>query len=345
MRLGRARRGLRAPVRATLPRVTGTSRVLAALASLAVASGLCDRAAAQERDPAAAEALFQQGRAAMDRGDLATACPKFRESNRLDPAPGTVFNLADCEEKSGRLATAWTLFQEVAQRLPSSDPRHGVAKQRAGALAPRLPRLTVRLAPSDAAGVVVRRDGVRLGAASLDSPLPLDPGTHELVVEAEGREPRRAKVELREGSSETVTLEVGLPARPSGEDTLPRDPPPGGPGPGVRSGDTPTLAWIAGGVGVAGLLLGGVAGALTLDSKSTADAECPGKRCTAAGWSAVEDGRTFATLSTIGFVVGAVGLGVGAYLWLGTDERAPARAAIVARPLPAGGSLGLEGRF
>ena len=38
--------------------------------------------------------------------------------DRLDPAIGTVFNIADCEEKLGRLATSWTLFQEVVQRLP-----------------------------------------------------------------------------------------------------------------------------------------------------------------------------------------------------------------------------------
>ena len=65
------------------------------------------------RDPAAAEALFREGRTAAQKKDFTTACAKFRESNRLDPAVGTVFNIADCEERLGRLATSWTLFQEV----------------------------------------------------------------------------------------------------------------------------------------------------------------------------------------------------------------------------------------
>ncbi|MCC6214607.1 MAG: hypothetical protein IT376_07045 [Polyangiaceae bacterium] len=314
-------------------------RSCAAVCALVVVSGI---ARAQDRDPAAAEALFQQGRAAMDRGDYVAACPKFRESNRLDPAPGTVFNLADCEERVGRLATAWTLFQEVAQKLPPSDPRHGVAKGRADALSPRLPRLTVRLAAPDSSGVVVRRDGVVLRAASLDVPLPVDPGEHELSVEAPGRVRRLVKIDVGEGASETVTLELGAPVDAGGDER----PPGSRPGrPDAGSAGAPTLAWVAGGIGIAGLVLGGVAGLATLDAKSSADAECPAKRCSPEGYAAVEDGRTFATLSTVGFVVGAVGVGVGAYLWLGGDEPGAPRAAIVARPRARGASLGLEARF
>src|SRR5258706_13365787 len=47
---------------------------------------------AQAKDPAAAEALFREGRALSDAGDIAGACPKFRESDRLDPAVGPTFN-------------------------------------------------------------------------------------------------------------------------------------------------------------------------------------------------------------------------------------------------------------
>ncbi|MFO0567610.1 MAG: hypothetical protein U0263_18270 [Polyangiaceae bacterium] len=58
---------------------------------------------AQGRDATAAEALFNAGRDAVKAGDYPTACAKFRESNRLDPAPGTVLNLADCEEHLGHV--------------------------------------------------------------------------------------------------------------------------------------------------------------------------------------------------------------------------------------------------
>ena len=62
---------------------------------------------AQERDPAAAQALFDQGRDLMRQNKHAEACPKLAESNRLDPAIGTLFHLADCYEQSGRVASAW----------------------------------------------------------------------------------------------------------------------------------------------------------------------------------------------------------------------------------------------
>ena len=38
----------------------------------------------------AAEALFEQGRAALARGELDTACARFRESDRIESQPGYV---------------------------------------------------------------------------------------------------------------------------------------------------------------------------------------------------------------------------------------------------------------
>ncbi|HEY1537386.1 MAG TPA: hypothetical protein VGF76_25370, partial [Polyangiaceae bacterium] len=158
----------------------GLAGLLLVSASLASTPARADDA----RDPAAAEELFRQGRAASQKKDFTTACAKFRESNRLDPAVGTVFNIADCEEKLGRLATSWTLFQEVVQRLPSDDERRTIASERARALEARVPTLTIHLAHTDRTDVVVRRDGVVLGAASLETALPVDPGEHTVIVEA-----------------------------------------------------------------------------------------------------------------------------------------------------------------
>ena len=38
--------------------------------------------------------------------------PRFAESHRLDPRPGTLFALASCEEKRGRLAAAVRIYDE-----------------------------------------------------------------------------------------------------------------------------------------------------------------------------------------------------------------------------------------
>src|SRR6266536_4195309 len=142
---------------------------------------------ANQRDPASAEALFRAGRAAIEKGDYATACPKFEERNRLDPAVGTTFNLADCMEHIGKVATAWQLFKEVAQRLSPGDERVGIAEGRAAALEPRLPRLMLKVATPLPAGATVLRDGVEMGKASFELALPIDAGDHLIVVKAPGR--------------------------------------------------------------------------------------------------------------------------------------------------------------
>src|SRR5262244_1618441 len=100
------------------------------------------RSYAQARDPVAAEQLFIEGRAAAARGDYATACPKFAESQHLEPATGTLLNLADCEERLGKLASAWQHFREAFYKLlETNDERLQYATRRASQLEKRVPRL------------------------------------------------------------------------------------------------------------------------------------------------------------------------------------------------------------
>jgi hypothetical protein len=85
---------------------------------------------AHAQNPAAAEALFEQARSAMAAGSYDIACARFRDSDKLDPAVGTRFNLADCEEKRGRVATAWSLFRGVLSELAEDDDRRPIAQER-----------------------------------------------------------------------------------------------------------------------------------------------------------------------------------------------------------------------
>src|SRR5262245_40491856 len=79
------------------------------------------RPAAAQPGTAASETLFRAGRDAMQRGDATSACAKFRESYRLEQAPGTLLNIAVCEEALGELCNAWQHYQDLIHELPADD--------------------------------------------------------------------------------------------------------------------------------------------------------------------------------------------------------------------------------
>src|SRR5262252_4543747 len=67
---------------------------------------------ARAQDVAVAEALFNRGLADMQAGKFDTGCPAIGESYRLDPRPGTLFTLAECEAKAGHYATAVARYDD-----------------------------------------------------------------------------------------------------------------------------------------------------------------------------------------------------------------------------------------
>src|SRR5262245_23680809 len=96
-------------------------------------------------DAAAAQALFDEARELMAQGQPRDACPKFEEGQRLDPALGTQLNLANCYERLGKLASAYTWFSRVAAgaRAAGQGQRAEVAQARADALRPKLTKLVI----------------------------------------------------------------------------------------------------------------------------------------------------------------------------------------------------------
>jgi len=160
----------------------------------------CRASAAEAGDPRAAEALFAEAQALMERGDYASACPKLEESYRLDRATGALFVLALCHEAQGRFASAWVEFMEVASRANAERyfEREQEARQRVESLYPKLSFLTVRVDPMTAAlhGLVVSRDGVQLGRAAWDTAVPVDPGRHVIEARAAGHQAWRTTVEI-----------------------------------------------------------------------------------------------------------------------------------------------------
>ena len=296
---------------------------------------------AQANDAAAAEALFEAGREAMAREDYAAACRNFEDSHKLDPAIGTIFNLANCEERRGRLASAWQRFTEVAQELPDTDDRRVIALERAEALKGRLPYLTLRFGSGVPSDAHVARDGIAIGAAGLGVPLPVDPGEHEIVVSAAGRRDKAYRVSLALAERKELVVTAGEPLSVAPSEA-PRTP--------ESRDDTkgpPLVGYVLVGVGVVGVAVGAVTGVMALDRKRTMkDDGCDpdGNTCrTETGVDAASSGEILATTSTIAFAVGGVSLGVGAYFvfFTGDDTKSAGRSAPIGMPR----AVGIRGTF
>jgi hypothetical protein len=317
-----------------------------AATALLVAAATCASATvarASGDDRAAAEALFAKGRDAAKRGDLDAACAAFEESIRLDPAPGTMFNLGDCEEKRRHDAAAWQWFQETLEKLSESDRRRPLVQSRIAAIEARLPTLTIRLAPGSPPESVVQRDGSELRAASLGVALPLDAGTHHVVVTAPGHAPHAEDVQLAQGDHKELLVAPGPEtAAPPPPVPPPAPPPVLAPPPAQSSAaapshsshaDTRVLGFVVGGVGAASVVTALVLGGVALGEKSTVDDHCNRTTRLCDSQSAVDaasSGSALATASTVTFIVGAAALGVGTYFVLTsgksgeTDVRAAA---------------------
>lgn len=153
---------------------------------------------------AEADAEFQRGRTLMAQGDTKSACAAFEASMALEPARGTLYNLAICHEKLGKIATAWAEFVELT-RTDSNEARSKDAKQRATALSPRLPKMRII---AHQRGLKVTRNGVDV-TPLIGKESPVDPGTYRFEAHEEGHEPYGVEVDL---TAEGTTVEVEIPA-------------------------------------------------------------------------------------------------------------------------------------
>lgn len=318
-------------------------------------------------DPAAAQGLFYEARTLMGQNKFAEACPKLEESMRLDPGIGTQFNLADCNEHVGKVTSAWAGFLEVAaaSKVSNQGERERLARKRAAALEPRVPKLVVEVSGAPQ-GLEVKRDGVAVGAASFGTPIPVDPGSHRITATAPGKQPWETTVNVAEAKTAKVAVPRDLPnaiagapigappatesaaATPAAADGSPQNFPP----PVVERGSTQrTLGWIVTGVGAVGLGVGAGFGLSSLGKRDEAREHCVGDACNATGVGLRDDAIRNGNIATISTIAGGAVLLGGIVLVLtapkGT-EVTPERAGKV-RAVPSfaqnGGGLMLQGAF
>jgi hypothetical protein len=314
-------------------------------------------AAAQE---AVADDLFQRGKDRMAAQQFAEACPLFAESYRLDPAGGTLQNLAVCYEGLGLWASAHARFVELrdmsnAQRPPRLD-RVSLAQEHIDRLAPRLSRVVLELPPGVPTGLTISVDNIDYAAVTWADGIVVDPGEHGVLASAPDKRPFSIRVKI-DPQLAAQRVKVVIPPfvdAPRIDMATGRDAP------------TATLrvpGVIVGGAGVVVLAGGAFFGLLALEANQAGKDKCTRSqnpnapqgdfdrsgRCLV-GTQALADAnddkdraRVFANVANVLVPLGAVGVGVGVYLFFRKAE-APA-GGVRARFVPSLGGGMIEGAF
>jgi hypothetical protein len=319
-------------------------------------------AAAGEAEKTQAELVFQKAVQKLAAGAAADACALFEESDKLDPQPGTEYELAKCYATIGRHASAWSRFRAVAEKLDARGEHEKAEKIRRlveATIEPKLARLTITVRSPQAGDLDVRRDGVPIGKAMWGTATPVDPGAHRVRVFAKGKRPWEASVDVANGASVTVEVpdlvdELASPPPPPPKVApLPVAPPPPSPRPPLPWPATRKAAIAVGALGVVGLAVGAGLGAAAFNRAAEwqrlVDQHCnnPARDCESTEQvhtiQGVErDRSTFATGSTIAFVAGGVALAGGLTLWLvAPRERREATTNVGVVPWASKGAAGL----
>jgi hypothetical protein len=237
---------------------------------------------------AAADVLFDQGKKLMDEGKFGEACPKFAESQRLDPAPGTLIWLADCYEKNGQTASAWSTYREAlaAAKAAGQAQRESLARERIAALDKILSTLLLQVADPSLAGLEVKIDGTPVGKPLWGTPIPYDPGTHSIDATAPGHAPFQTRIGLgKNGAKLDVEIPKLTPSKepPPVASSVPTAPAPApattasaAPGEDAPAGKNSlrTVGFVVGGVGLAAGIVGTLLAVTARSAAQTAIDDC-----------------------------------------------------------------------
>ena len=282
-----------------------------------------------------AQLAYEHGVDAFRAGDFPNACRLLAESYHLEPLPGVLFTWATCELRAERLVNAAQHYQEflsAVAKLPpneraAQEERRRSALQERAQIVPELPYLTVVVSASVQHSSSVLRDGVPLLPNAQGVEVPVDPGEHSIVFVGPDGARTEQRVVLARREHKTIVLgfanareaeRAAIPATPAHPLPLPAQDSPSG---------TSSWVYVTGGIGVAGILTGTIAGVMALRDKHVVDDHCDGAACDTRGKDSADAGKTEATVSSLGFGVGIAGLVSSVIIYLADSPRTTARSA------------------
>jgi hypothetical protein len=267
-------------------------------------------------DLAQARDLSVQAQQMFEQGKFDESEKHWIAAEKLYPAaPTLTLGLARTQAKLGKLVLAQENYKKIIrenENNPNLSPafKDAVesAKSEVGPVSARIANVVIKV--EGPASPTVTIDGQPVAASTLGLKRPVDPGSHTIKAEAPGYSPVTQSFQVAEAgvADATIKMEKGPDGLPPGHDSKVDV------GPGKSSNKT--MAFVAFGVGGAGLIFGAVTGILAIGKHGDLEDQCQGGKCPATLQDDVDSYKTMGLLSTIGFIVGGVGVAAGTVLLL-----------------------------
>ena len=158
-------------------------------------------------DKALALSLFADGRSLKAQGKFEEAAQKFEAAAGSMRSYGILLNLAQCYEKLGRTASAWSTWGE-AKAIAGNAKDQTDAMNAEQALVSHLSLLAI-VVPQGAVrdNLTVLRDGTVIRAPAWGKASPVDPGPHTIEARAPGYKSWSTTLEIgKDADQRTVTM-------------------------------------------------------------------------------------------------------------------------------------------
>ncbi len=307
--------------------------------AFAMALSAAPAAAQTDADKATARQLGIEAQEALDKKDFKTAEDRFRRADQLFRAPTLALGLARALSANGKYVAAQETYNRIIRDgAPAGSPPAFVkavedAKAEVTAVSAKIGSVVITVTGAENPKITL--DDQPFPAAALGVKRPVDPGAHVVRASADGYKPAEVRVTVGEAGSANATLTLEKDANAVAAAAVPAAGPAGAP-PNADQGSTPPpisteggslnkpLGFVALGVGGVGLVVGGITGFIALGKHADLEKACPGGVCQADKKDEVSRYRSMGTISTIGFVVGAVGVAAGTVLLLTAPSGAKA---------------------
>lgn len=274
--------------------------------------------AAAAGDPKAeSRAAFEEGSRAFDQGRIKESLALYEKAYALHPHPLTLFNMGLAHRALGNSVEAVDVLTRFLNDAGAKATKEQTktAKEILGEQSKRIAKVTLKVTPG---GARVELDGKAVEGTEQR----INPGSHTVVVTAEGHDEARRTWESKPG--ESMVLDLALRERGKPAPNPPATPPPTATEPTrderppAKKGQS-TGFWVGVGAAGVGVVTTAVAGTLALGAQKTwkdpatsdADAE-----------SAKSRGKTMRTLADVGLVlaVGGGALAIVSYKKPGSSE-------------------------